>query len=124
MPNTYYPVPYDNFFSNQFNINHFIKIVTNKPLLWELLLLDNNTLYALQLQNITSHLIHHIAEDIVSFGPVYGRWAYPYERALCWLARRIKNKNTQESSVMESVQVRPNKIYTMLPLSNEKFFDG
>jgi len=32
------------------------------------------------MQDITTHIMHHMVEGIQKYGPVYGTWMYPFER--------------------------------------------
>ena len=61
--------------------------------------------FFLFLQNITVHLLEHIVEDIEEFGPAHGRWCFPMERSLCWLARQTRQKHYQESCIMKTYRV-------------------
>ncbi|XP_062596774.1 uncharacterized protein LOC134258258 [Saccostrea cucullata] len=61
--------------------------------------------FPLSLQNLTTHLIHHIVDGLEEFGPVYGRWLFPYERANGWISRQCLRKGVEESTVMETYVV-------------------
>ncbi|XP_060080696.1 uncharacterized protein LOC132560058 [Ylistrum balloti] len=54
------------------------------------------------LQNITTHLLHHITEGIRKFGPVYGTWMYVFERFNSWLCKRALHMQHQEATVVET----------------------
>ncbi len=54
------------------------------------------------IQNITTHLLRHIAQDIRSFGPVPGRSMFTTERTICWLSRQNHNKLHQEKTIIET----------------------
>lgn len=56
-------------------------------------------------QNLTTHLIHHIVDGLEEFGPVYGRWLFPHERANGWISRQCLRKGVEESTVMETYVV-------------------
>ncbi|XP_062612111.1 uncharacterized protein LOC134273911 [Saccostrea cucullata] len=58
--------------------------------------------FPLSLQNLTTHLIHHMVDGLLDFGPVYGRWLFPYERANGWISRQCLRKGVEESTVMET----------------------
>lgn len=47
-------------------------------------------------------MIHHIVDGLEEFGPVYGRWLFPYERANGWISRQCLRKGVEESTVMET----------------------
>ncbi len=64
------------------------------------------------IQNITTHLLRHIAEDICNFGPVAGRSMFTTERTICWLSRQNHNKQYQEKTIIETYIVS-NNIFTM-----------
>ena len=53
-------------------------------------------------QNITTHLIHHIAEDFAKFGPLCARWLFPFERANSWVTRQALNHRNTEATIMET----------------------
>ena len=54
------------------------------------------------LQNITTHLLRHIADDTRKFGPVVGRTMFTTERTICWLSRQNHNKQHQEKTIIET----------------------
>lgn len=56
-------------------------------------------------QVITMHLMHHIAEGIEKFGPVYGTWMYPFERFNSWMCQRALNRAHPEITIMETYRV-------------------
>ncbi|CAC5410062.1 unnamed protein product [Mytilus coruscus] len=45
--------------------------------------------FPLSLQTITMYLLHHIQEGFPRYGPLYGRWLFPYERVNCWITNQI-----------------------------------
>lgn len=51
------------------------------------------------------HLMHHIAEGIEKFGPVYSTWMYPFERFNSWLCQRALNRAHPEITIMETYRV-------------------
>ncbi|VDI69941.1 Hypothetical predicted protein [Mytilus galloprovincialis] len=61
--------------------------------------------FPLSLQTITMHLLHHIPEGFPRYGPLYGRWLFPYERVNCWITRQVLNKHRIESTVMETYAI-------------------
>uniref|UniRef100_A0A8W8MQL9 DUF4218 domain-containing protein n=1 Tax=Magallana gigas TaxID=29159 RepID=A0A8W8MQL9_MAGGI len=61
--------------------------------------------FPLTMQNLTTHLIHHVVEDLARFGPMYGRWLFPYERANGWITRQCLRKGMEESTVMETYAI-------------------
>ncbi|CAC5376590.1 unnamed protein product [Mytilus coruscus] len=58
--------------------------------------------FPLTLQNITTHLLHHISEGYEDYGPLYDRWLYPFERANSWVTRQILQHGHEESTVMQT----------------------
>ncbi|XP_069109797.1 uncharacterized protein [Argopecten irradians] len=53
-------------------------------------------------QNITTHLLHHIPDGIRDFGPVYSTWMYTFERFNSWICKRTLNMRYPESTVIET----------------------
>jgi hypothetical protein len=51
------------------------------------------------------HLLHHVVEGIEKFGPLRLRWAFPYERALCWVSRQSLNKKHPEVTILQTYAV-------------------
>ncbi|XP_062595076.1 uncharacterized protein LOC134256449 [Saccostrea cucullata] len=70
--------------------------------------------FPLTMQNLTTHLIHHIVDDLAKLGPMYGRWLFPYERANGWITRQCLKKGIEESTVMETYVVYDWCIYMIL----------
>ncbi|XP_076084502.1 uncharacterized protein LOC143055256 [Mytilus galloprovincialis] len=61
--------------------------------------------FPLTLQNITTHLLHHIPEGYEDYGPLYDRWLYPLERANSWVTRQILQHGHEESTVMQTYRI-------------------
>ncbi|CAH1789371.1 unnamed protein product [Owenia fusiformis] len=61
--------------------------------------------WPLSLQNITTHIFHHMVMDLERSGPMYARWTYPFERVQCWVAHQALNKQHQEATIMEAYAV-------------------
>ncbi|XP_062609392.1 uncharacterized protein LOC134271156 [Saccostrea cucullata] len=61
--------------------------------------------FPLSMQNLVTHLLHHIVDGFSTFGPLYGRWLFPYERANGWITRQCLKKGAEESTVMETYAV-------------------
>ncbi|XP_072022469.1 uncharacterized protein [Amphiura filiformis] len=70
--------------------------------------------FPVYVQNITTHIIHHIPRDIPEFGPLHGRWTFPYERVQCWLSRQVTNKQHQEATIMETYAIYDWCVFLML----------
>ncbi|XP_060083986.1 uncharacterized protein LOC132563249 [Ylistrum balloti] len=58
--------------------------------------------FPVSLQNITTHIMHHIVKGIKQFGPIYGTWMFTFERFNSWICRRVFNKRHPETTVMET----------------------
>ena len=58
--------------------------------------------FPLTLQNITTHILHHIIPGIRRYGPVYGTWMYVFERFNSWICKRALNMRYPEATVMET----------------------
>ncbi|XP_021354483.1 uncharacterized protein LOC110450989 [Mizuhopecten yessoensis] len=58
--------------------------------------------FPITLQNITTHILHHIIDGIRSFGPVYGTWMYVFERFNSWLCKRSLNMCHPEATATET----------------------
>lgn len=61
--------------------------------------------FPLSMQNLTTHLIHHFVDDLSCYGPMHGRWLFPYERANAWITRQCLRKGMEKSTVMETYVV-------------------
>ncbi|XP_052097487.1 uncharacterized protein LOC127732488 [Mytilus californianus] len=61
--------------------------------------------FPIALQTITTHLMHHIPEGYADFGPLYGRWLFPFERINSWITRQALNKNKIEATIMETYAI-------------------
>ncbi|XP_062584302.1 uncharacterized protein LOC134246058 [Saccostrea cucullata] len=70
--------------------------------------------FPLAIQNLTTHLIHHIVDDLANYGPMYGRWLFPYERANGWVTRQCLRKGMEESTVMETYVIYDWCVYMIL----------
>lgn len=44
-------------------------------------------------------------DGFLTFGPLYGRWLFPYERANGWISRQCLKKGAEEATVMETYVV-------------------
>jgi hypothetical protein len=58
--------------------------------------------FPLSLQNVTTHLLHHIPEGIKLYGPVYGTWMFVFERFNSWLCKRTLNMRYPEATAVET----------------------
>ena len=58
--------------------------------------------FPLHLQNITTHILHHVVSGIKRYGPVYGTWMYVFERFDSWICKRALNMKYPEATVMET----------------------
>lgn len=58
--------------------------------------------FPLNLQNITTHILHHIVDGIRHFGPVYGTWMFVFERFNSWICKRALNMRYPEATVLET----------------------
>ena len=58
--------------------------------------------FPLCIHNITTHLLHHITDGIVKFGPVYSTWMFVFERFNSWLCQRALNKRSPEATIIET----------------------
>lgn len=58
--------------------------------------------FPLTLQNITTHILHHIVPGIRRYGPVDGTWMYVFERFNSWICKRALNMRYPEATVMET----------------------
>jgi len=58
------------------------------------------------MQDITTHLLHHVVNGIRQFGPVYSTWMYPFERFNSWICRRALNRYRPEATIMETYRVK------------------
>lgn len=54
------------------------------------------------LQNITTHILHHIPDGINRYGPVYGTWMFVYERFNSWICKRVLNMRYPEATAIET----------------------
>ena len=61
--------------------------------------------FPLTLQNITTHLLHHITDGIKKFGPVYATWMFVFERFNSWLCKRCLNMRYPEATAIETYLV-------------------
>lgn len=61
--------------------------------------------FPLSMQNLVTHLLHHVVDGFLTFGPLYGRWLFPYERANGWISRQCLKKGAEEATVMETYVV-------------------
>ncbi|XP_052694496.1 uncharacterized protein LOC128172788 [Crassostrea angulata] len=61
--------------------------------------------FPLSMQNLVTHLLHHVVDGFPTFGPLYGRWLFPYERANGWINRQCLKKGAEEATVMETYVV-------------------
>ena len=62
--------------------------------------------WPLGLQNITTHLLHHIVPSSIKwFGPIYGTWMYAFERFNSFICKRILNKRFPENAAIETYRV-------------------
>ncbi|KAL0461184.1 UNVERIFIED_CONTAM: hypothetical protein Slati_0006000 [Sesamum latifolium] len=58
------------------------------------------------------HLLVHLSYEARVGGPVQYRWMYPFERFLCNLKKRVKNKAVLEASICEAYIVEEISIFT------------
>ena len=58
--------------------------------------------FPLTLQNITTHLLHHIPDGLKNYGPVYGTWMYVFERFNSWLSKRTLHRRHPEATAIET----------------------
>ncbi|XP_069110224.1 uncharacterized protein [Argopecten irradians] len=58
--------------------------------------------FPLSIQNITTHILHHVVQSIRKFGPVYSTWMFCYERFNSWLCKRTLNMRHPESTAVET----------------------
>lgn len=58
--------------------------------------------FPVSLQNITTHLLHHMVDTLKRCGPVYGTWMYAFERFNSWICQRALNMRYPESTVIET----------------------
>lgn len=58
--------------------------------------------FPLHLQNITTHLLHHIVPGIRKYGPIYATWMFVFERFNSWICRRALNMRFPEVSAIET----------------------
>ncbi|XP_063437818.1 uncharacterized protein LOC134718894 [Mytilus trossulus] len=70
--------------------------------------------FPLTLQNLTTHLLHHIPEGFMDFGPLYDRWLYPLERANSWITRQILQHGHEESTVMQTYCIYDWSVFNLL----------
>ncbi|XP_076106800.1 uncharacterized protein LOC143075311 isoform X2 [Mytilus galloprovincialis] len=70
--------------------------------------------FPLTLQNLTTHLLHHIPEGYNDFGPLYDRWLYPLERANSWITRQIVQHGHEESTVMQTYRIYDWSVFNLL----------
>ncbi|XP_061190168.1 uncharacterized protein LOC133198027 [Saccostrea echinata] len=70
--------------------------------------------FPLSMQNLVTHLIHHIVDGFSMYGPLYGRWLFAYERANGWITRQCLKKGAEESTVMETYAVYDWCMYMVL----------
>ncbi|XP_072014762.1 uncharacterized protein [Amphiura filiformis] len=61
--------------------------------------------FPVYIMNITTHLIIHITQGIMEYGPLYGTWMFAYERFYSWMSQRIVNRRHIESTVMRTFQI-------------------
>ncbi|KAL5015772.1 hypothetical protein ScPMuIL_005361 [Solemya velum] len=59
--------------------------------------------FPVHLQNITTHLLHHIPDGLRKFGPVYGTWMFVFERFNSWICKCVLNMRYPEATVMENI---------------------
>lgn len=55
--------------------------------------------FPLTLQNITTHIMHHVIQGIRNLGPVYGTWMFVYERFNSWICKRFLTCGTQSQQL-------------------------
>ncbi|KAJ0947697.1 hypothetical protein HanRHA438_Chr01g0018681 [Helianthus annuus] len=60
------------------------------------------------------HLVIHLANEALLGGPVQYRWMYQYDRKLCLMKRRIRNKSKVEGSIMREHLVNEIATYCSL----------
>ncbi|XP_052078946.1 uncharacterized protein LOC127717236 [Mytilus californianus] len=70
--------------------------------------------FPIALQTITTHLLHHIPEGFANFGPLYGRWLFPFERVNSWITRQALNKNKIEATIMETYAIYDWCVYMIM----------
>lgn len=61
--------------------------------------------FPVTLQNVTTHLLHHLPESIKLYGPVYSFWMYVFERFNSWLCKRCLNMRYPEATVIETYMI-------------------
>jgi len=66
------------------------------------------------MQDITTHIMHHMVEGIQKYGPVYGTWMYPFERfnrSVCFMDMPTehvqRNDNTFFSQLDDKTGIKP-----------------
>lgn len=73
-----------------------MEVMLNKALS----LLEMN--FPIHLQNITTHLLHHIPDGLRRTGPVYSSWMYVFERFNSWICKRVQNMRYPEATAVET----------------------
>lgn len=58
--------------------------------------------YPVVLQNITTHILHHVIDGIRKFGPIYGTWMFAFERFNSWICKRALNMSRPENTAIET----------------------
>ena len=58
--------------------------------------------FPISLQNITTHVLHHIPDGIRKYGPIYGTWMYVFERFNSWICKRCLNMRYPEATASET----------------------
>lgn len=58
------------------------------------------------LQNITTHLLHHLSDALAELGPIYSYMMFIYEQLNAWLCQRALNKRYPEATIIETWRVR------------------
>ena len=58
--------------------------------------------YPVVLQNITTHILHHVIDGIRRFGPIYGTWMFAFERFNSWICKRALNMSHPENTAIET----------------------
>ncbi|XP_076082418.1 uncharacterized protein LOC143053503 [Mytilus galloprovincialis] len=70
--------------------------------------------FPLSLQNLVTHLLHHIVDGIAENEPLYGRWLFPYERVNGWMSIQGLKKGGEEATIMETYVIYDWCVYMML----------
>ena len=58
--------------------------------------------YPITLQNITTHILHHVIDGIRRFGPIYGTWMFVFVRFNSWICKRALYRSHPENSAIET----------------------